>query len=138
MVACFAQVVHSLSHHIEIFTEQRATAERACFFLSTPASPVIEKFNANSTRFPRLFHRIPRRLALGWRQDRRKEASVKTRIRQQQPLTVAASETERPLSPKRALVVQFWVEMGIASECFAGRVEHIVTGHTGHFSSPEN
>ncbi len=62
---------------------------------------------------------------------------MKTRIRQQQLLTVTTLDTEPPLSPRRAFVVQFRVDMGVAPEHFTGRVEHIVTGHAGRFYSPE-
>jgi hypothetical protein len=45
---------------------------------------------------------------------------------------------ESPLSPRRAFVVQFWAGAGTARERFAGRVEHIVSGHATHFHSPED
>ena len=38
------------------------------------------------------------------------------------------------LSPRRAFVVQFR-ESGDGADLFAGRVEHVVTGHTAHFHS---
>ena len=43
---------------------------------------------------------------------------------------------EAPLSPRRAFVVQFREGTGDARDRFAGRVEHMVSGHAAHFRSP--
>ncbi len=52
----------------------------------------------------------------------------------QAPLTPGA---ERPLSPARAFVVQFREDGGEVAKRFTGRAEHIVTGHTARFETPE-
>src|SRR5262245_17975232 len=46
------------------------------------------------------------------------------------------SPEESPLSPRRAFVVQFREETEGAQGHFAGRVEHIVSGHAARFHSP--
>ncbi len=50
------------------------------------------------------------------------------------PLTL---EPEPPLSPSRAFVVQFREETKAARPRFTGRVEHMVSGRTARFHSPE-
>jgi hypothetical protein len=62
---------------------------------------------------------------------------VKTRARQQPLLAPVTPEAERPLSPARAFVVQFREETEATRECFAGRVEHMVSGRAARFHSPE-
>ena len=44
---------------------------------------------------------------------------------------------ESLLSPRRAFVVQFREETEGVPAHFAGRVEHIVSGHAARFHSPE-
>jgi len=48
------------------------------------------------------------------------------------------SSEESPLSPRRAFVVQFREEPEGGRGHFTGRVEHIVSGHTARFRSPED
>jgi hypothetical protein len=47
------------------------------------------------------------------------------------------SPERSPLSPRRAFVVQFREAMEGTQSHFAGRVEHIVSGHAARFHSPE-
>jgi hypothetical protein len=49
----------------------------------------------------------------------------------------SGTREESLLSPRRAFVVQFRTETEVTQERFAGRVEHIVSGHAAHFHSPE-
>jgi len=58
---------------------------------------------------------------------------VKTRASQP---TLQASLTP-VLSPARAFVVQFRENAGAAGERFTGRAEHIITGRSARFESPE-
>ena len=53
------------------------------------------------------------------------------------PHDASPTPPESLLSPHRAFVVRFRVEMGTAPERFAGRVEHIVSGRATRFRSPE-
>jgi len=46
-------------------------------------------------------------------------------------------QTESPLSPSRAFVVQFRTETDISREQIAGRVEHVLSGQATHFASLE-
>jgi hypothetical protein len=46
-------------------------------------------------------------------------------------------QTESPLSPYRAFVVQFRAETKVARRRYAGRVEHVVSGRATHFASLE-
>ena len=46
-------------------------------------------------------------------------------------------ESERPLSPERAFVVQFREPSGGAGHGFAGRVEHMTSGRAARFASAE-
>jgi len=46
-------------------------------------------------------------------------------------------QTESPLSPYRAFVVQFRAETKVARGRYAGRVEHVVSGQATHFASLE-
>jgi hypothetical protein len=62
---------------------------------------------------------------------------VKTRASRQKLPAPRIPETERPLSPARAFVVQFREETGAAGERFTGRAEHMITGHSARFESPE-
>ena len=62
---------------------------------------------------------------------------MKTKTQRQQVHVPAPAETEQPLSPVRAFVVQFREEQEAARECFAGRVEHMVSGCAARFHSPE-
>ena len=55
--------------------------------------------------------------------------------KQKRPATGA--EEDAPLSPQRAFVVQFRVGTGAEQERFAGRVEHMVSGHATRFHSVE-
>ncbi len=56
-----------------------------------------------------------------------------------QPQTKAQGklQTESPLSPYRAFVVQFRAETNVARGHYAGRVEHVVSGQATHFGSLE-
>ena len=56
-----------------------------------------------------------------------------------QPRTKAHGQlqTESPLSPYRAFVVQFRVETNVTHGRYAGRVEHVVSGQAAHFASLE-
>jgi hypothetical protein len=53
-------------------------------------------------------------------------------------LTAAAANSfeETPLSPQRSFVVQFRSDSG-GGRLFAGRVEHMISGHAARFSSAE-
>jgi len=46
-------------------------------------------------------------------------------------------ESEPPLSPHRAFVVQFRAETDVERGRCAGRVEHVVSGQAAHFQSLE-
>jgi hypothetical protein len=61
---------------------------------------------------------------------------VKTRT-QAKPHAAPSPQAERPLSPAGAFVVQFRDDAGRAGERFAGRAEHMKTGHSARFESPE-
>jgi hypothetical protein len=58
-------------------------------------------------------------------------------IPQPPPETYGKLQTESPLSPYRAFVVQFRTETDVACGCVKGRVEHVVSGHATHFASVE-
>ena len=58
------------------------------------------------------------------------------RVSRQQITPPPTSEVERPLSPARAFVVQFREDTG-AGRSFTGRAEHMVTGRTARFESPD-
>lgn len=58
-------------------------------------------------------------------------------IPQPAPKTYGKLQTESPLSPSRAFVVQFRTETNVARGRYAGRVEHIVSGQATHFGSLE-
>jgi hypothetical protein len=58
-------------------------------------------------------------------------------IPQVQPKTHGHLQTESPLSPYRAFVVQFRVETNVAQGRVRGRVEHVVSGQATHFTSVE-
>jgi hypothetical protein len=66
----------------------------------------------------------------------RERRPVKTRAPQtfQVPSTSTSAPTA-PLSPACAFVVQFRERATGAGEQFAGRVEHMVTGHAARFES---
>jgi hypothetical protein len=51
--------------------------------------------------------------------------------------TVRSPQVEPPLSPQLGFVVQFRIRAGQPSTYFAGRVEHLVSGRSAHFHSPE-
>jgi len=63
---------------------------------------------------------------------------VKTRARRQPLLAPVPPEAEGPLSPTRAFVVQFREEPESGRGRFAGRVEHMVSGHAARFHSPQD
>ena len=46
-------------------------------------------------------------------------------------------QTESPLSPYRAFVVQFHAETNAAHGKVSGRVEHVTSGQATHFASVE-
>jgi hypothetical protein len=48
-----------------------------------------------------------------------------------------SAETARPLPTQRAFVVQFSAQTNVALGQFAGRVEHVVSGHARHFQTLE-
>ncbi len=54
-----------------------------------------------------------------------------------QPKAHGKLQTESPLSPYRAFVVQFRVETNVRRRRYAGRVEHVVSGQATHFASLE-
>ena len=58
-------------------------------------------------------------------------------IPQPQRKTYDKLQTESPLSPHRAFVVQFRTETDVAGACVKGRVEHVVSGQATHFASVE-
>jgi len=51
--------------------------------------------------------------------------------------TYGKLQTESPLSPYRAFVVQFHTETKVACGQVSGRVEHVVSGQATHFASVE-
>jgi hypothetical protein len=51
------------------------------------------------------------------------------------PKTYGKLQTESPLSPYRAFVVQFRAETNAAHGKISGRVEHVVSGQATHFVS---
>jgi hypothetical protein len=51
--------------------------------------------------------------------------------------TYGKLQTESPLSPHRAFVVQFRPKTDVARGCLKGRVEHVVSGQATHFASLE-
>ena len=53
------------------------------------------------------------------------------------PKTYGKLQTESPLSPYRAFVVQFHGETNAAHGKVSGRVEHVVSGQATHFASVE-
>jgi hypothetical protein len=53
------------------------------------------------------------------------------------PKTYGKLQTESPLSPYRAFVVQFRVETNAAHGKVSSRVEHVVSGQATHFASVE-
>jgi hypothetical protein len=64
-------------------------------------------------------------------------ARVKRDISPGQPKTHGQLQSESPLSPYRAFVVQFHMETDVAREQVRGRVEHVVSGQAKHFASVE-
>lgn len=66
---------------------------------------------------------------------------MKERLREQTAIPHPQSPSEpryreeRPLSPRRAFVVQFRVETNVEVGQIAGRVEHVVSGQATHFQS---
>src|SRR5215470_11688289 len=58
-------------------------------------------------------------------------------IPQPRTKTYGKLETESPLSPYRAFVVQFRTETDVARGQVRGRVEHVVSGQATHFASLE-
>src|SRR5215471_9684006 len=51
--------------------------------------------------------------------------------------TAQIPQVEPPLSPRLGFVVQFRVRAGQPASYFAGRVEHMGSGRSAHFHSPE-
>jgi hypothetical protein len=51
--------------------------------------------------------------------------------------TYGKLQTESPLSPYRAFVVQFHTETNVRRGKLRGRVEHVVSGQATHFASVE-
>jgi hypothetical protein len=62
---------------------------------------------------------------------------VKTKTPSQKLQAPLVPESERPLSPACAFVVQFRERVPGAADDFTGRVEHIVSGRTARFESSE-
>lgn len=58
-------------------------------------------------------------------------------IPQAPPKTYSNLQTESPLSPYGAFVVQFQADTTVAHGHYAGRVEHVVSGQAAHFASVE-
>lgn len=58
-------------------------------------------------------------------------------ISQAPPKTYGKLQTESPLSPDHAFVVQFRSDTTVAYGCYAGRIEHVVSGQAAHFASLE-
>ena len=54
-----------------------------------------------------------------------------------EPKTYGNLQSESPLSPSRAFVVQFRTETQVAQGRVRGRVEHVVSGQATHFASVE-
>ena len=51
--------------------------------------------------------------------------------------TPQPTESQAPLSPRWAFVVQFRVGTAVEAEDMTGRVEHVVSGQAAYFHSPE-
>jgi len=66
----------------------------------------------------------------------RSNASEDTSGRADGPVRLTP-ETTGPLSPARAFVVQFRERAAAPGHSFAGRVEHVITGHAARFESAE-
>ena len=49
----------------------------------------------------------------------------------------SSAEAARPLPAQRAFVVQFGAQTNVELGQFAGRVEHVVSGHARHFQTLE-
>ena len=62
---------------------------------------------------------------------------MKTRAPLHEPQAPLTPESERPLSPARAFVVQFREQVEGAGQGFTGRVEHMITGQAARFESPD-
>ncbi len=62
-------------------------------------------------------------------------------VSQKQAKLMSGSElpdvVQPALSPRRAFVVQFRVKTDAQPEIFTGRVEHMITSQSAHFSAPE-
>lgn len=54
-----------------------------------------------------------------------------------QTVKTLAPAADAPLSPQRAFLVQFRMGAGQDPAHFAGRVEHLVSGDTTRFCTPE-
>jgi len=66
---------------------------------------------------------------------RRKAQSVQ---KHQHTRTISPEPQDEPtLSPRLGFVVQFRIGAGQEPKYFAGRVEHLVSGHTARFHTPE-
>jgi hypothetical protein len=48
-----------------------------------------------------------------------------------------SADAERPFPARRAFVVQFSAQANVAMDKFAGRIEHVVTGHVRRFQTLE-
>ena len=62
---------------------------------------------------------------------------MKTRASRQKLEAPLTPDADRSLSPARAFVVQFREETGTAGKRFTGRAEHMITGNSARFESPE-
>ena len=63
------------------------------------------------------------------------ERLVKTRAHRQTLPAPLPRQSEPPLSPARAFVVQFREGTEEAGRRFTGRVEHMISGHAARFES---
>jgi hypothetical protein len=50
---------------------------------------------------------------------------------------IPSAETARTLPVQRAFVIQFGAQTGVEMSRFAGRVEHVVSGHARRFQTLE-
>jgi hypothetical protein len=50
---------------------------------------------------------------------------------------ISSAEAARPLPAQRAFVVQFSAQTNVELSRFAGRVEHVVSGHARRFQTLE-
>src|SRR5262249_27835825 len=101
-----------------------------------PRFPPRDHLPCNSTPLAREFHAFRTRVSSysnrplfrNARMTQRSNASEDTSGRADGPVRLTP-ETTGPLSPARAFVVQFRERAAAPGHGFAGRVEHVITGH---------